>query len=329
MLYLIGYPDSENNWTGCFMRSLRQELTSNNVRFRELPPYDWSGSAIPVRQYLRVESNADDVWLFGWAHNPLIELLKYKQGRKFGLVVGIMANHFDPLVFTANAAVLPERLRLGLYDGLFAVSRWCRDCLVKSYPELAAKTTVTGLPLDFNTYTPYRCIAKEKGLIVFNQRFSPERLPVLELALARTLREKGHRVLHLSGFGREQLVSRMPELAPLLVQAEDAGLEFVYNSTKDAYYGQLARAETVITTSIADTLSVAMIEAICLGAVPVAPNAFCFPEYIHPDNLYTPFDLAEILRIAETRPLRYHDISQFSAAVAVERMLQVMGLTSF
>ena len=324
MLYLIGYPESESNWTGTFMRSVRHELQQHNVIFTELPPYDWSGPAASLKSYLRIDSTDEDIWLIGWAHSPVIEYLKHKKGRKFGLVVGVIAGHFDPLKFSAST--LWEGERLSTYDGLFAISHWCRKCLLRAYPHLAEKIWVTGFPLDYSTYEPYRMVKKEQGLVAFNQRFSLERLPLLELELARLLFRQGYQVVHLSGISVEEIAGRNPALTNLLQSANHYGLEFVHNRTKDDYNAYLAKAEIVITTSIADTLSVAMVEAIYLGAIPVAPRAFCFPEYIHPDNLYSPYDFAEILAIATEKPHRPHQIEQFSKEHVLERFLAAMDL---
>ena len=310
------------------MRSIRTELLTLNVPFVELPPYDWNGSKASIRDSLRVASTKNDTWLIGWAHSQVIEYIKHKQGRKYGLVVGVMAGHFDPLNMRINTKVLCERERLSQYDGLFAVSRWCRDCLIRAYPEFADKVAVTGFPLDFTAYEPYQGRAKEPGLVVFNQRFSHERLPQLELEAAAILSCKGYRVRHLSGSTRKQITRRSPSLGPLLAQAENYGLEFCVNHTKDAYLKNLAMAEVVITTSIADTLSVAMIEAVLLGAVPVAPRAFCFPEYIHSENLYTPYDLAEITGIVQEKPLQKHTIAQYSKEQVIRNMLLGMQLDS-
>ncbi len=48
-----------------------------------------------------------------------------------------------------------------------------------------------------------------------------------------------------------------------------------------------------------------MLEAITLGTVPVAPpNAMAFPEFIHPDNLYPPYDLDYIEQLVIKQPKR-------------------------
>jgi hypothetical protein len=325
MIYLIGYHENESSWSGTFMHSVRHELNKRSISFTELPPYHWNGPQTRLGEYLRVDSKPSDIWLIGWAHSPVIEYIKQKHGRKFGLVVGVMAGHFDPLTLTTVSQDFREGERLSLYDGLFTVSHWCRRCLVNAYPHLTPKVWVTGFPVDFDVYKPFENTAKQKELIIFNQRFSQERLPALELELAAHLSGLGYQVQHLSGTTHEQIAHSSPSLEGILFSAHRYGLEFVINKTKDAYLKRLAKADVVITTSIADTLSVAMIEAIALGATPVAPRAFCFPEYIHNDNLYAPYDLDEIMDLVKKKPQRNHLVESYDKAQVIRLMLSVLN----
>ncbi|MBT9172635.1 MAG: hypothetical protein DDT21_01021 [Syntrophomonadaceae bacterium] len=327
MLYFVGYHDAEDSWTGCFTRAVRSELLRLRVAFTELPPFDWWGPAAPVSHYLRIKSSAEDVWLIGWAQSELIELVAAKDGRKFGLVVGLTAGHLDPLAFTQ--AVVNERQRLALYDGIFANSQWCKACISRAYPEIAGRVAVTGFPFDYQELHPYLKQKKEQDLVVFNQRFALEKLHILELEAARLLSGQGFRVQHLSGVTEERLIRSNPSLGPLLAAARQRGLQFIHNPDKHTYLQNLAKAATVVTTSIADMLPVSLIEAIYLGATPVAPRTLCFPEFVHPDNLYTPYDLTEITDIALRQPKRFHLIEQYAKEAVVGRMLAAMGYSDF
>lgn len=326
MLYFIGYEDRQDNWTGNFTTAVKEELVRRNIPFRILPPYNWRGPSMPLREYLQIESRDDDLWFFSWAHSPLIELLAHKKGRKYGLVVGLTKFHFDPLIFLEAEVDIRESQRLSVYDKIFAVSHWCKECIIRAYPYLQEKVVYTGFPHDFNVYEPYKRIAKESDLIVFNQRFAPERLPFLELETARMLIKCGFRVQHLTGTDPETMKQNYPSMASLICEAEQIGLNFVHNATKDQYHANLAKATVVITTSIADMLPASLIEAIYLGAAPVAPRAFCFPEFVHDDNLYTPYDLHEIIALAQLKPNRQHKIEQFSKEHVVKTYLAEMGI---
>jgi glycosyltransferase involved in cell wall biosynthesis len=302
------------------------ELLQHKVEFTKLPAFDWRGPAAPIKDYLSIESSPDDVWFIGWAQSPLIEIIRHKEGRKYGLVVGLTKMNFDPLVFTGALKDLREKERLSIYDKIFANSRWCRECIARAYPQLAEKVAVTGFPFDFEIYQPYLDTVKEDDLIVFNQRFSLERLYMLEVETARILIQRGYRVKHLSGTPVSKLVQRAPALAPFLAAAETTGLEFVFNPVKEIYHKNLAKASVVVTTSIADMLPSSLIEAIVLGSVPVAPNSFCFPEFVHKDNLYTPYDLNEIIDIVEKKPQSSHSVCQYDKKTVVENFLREMGL---
>lgn len=323
MLYFVGYHDAEDSWTGCFTRAVRSELLRLRIEFTELPPFDWRGPAAPVKQYLQVKSSAKDVWLIGWAQSELIELVAAKGGRKFGLVVGLTAGYLDPLAFTR--AAVNERQRLSLYDGIFANSEWCKRCICNAYPEVAGRVVVTGFPFDYQALQPYQQQPKETDLVVFNQRFALEKLHILELEAASLLAAQGFRVHHLSGVTEERLIRGNPSLGPLLAGAHQRGLQFIHNPDKHTYQLNLAKAATVVTTSIADMLPVSLVEAIYLGAAPVAPRTLCFPEFVHPDNLYAPYDLMEIVDIVLRRPQRCHSIKQYAKEVVVARMLTEMG----
>jgi hypothetical protein len=322
IIYFVGYHDAEDSWTGCFTRAVRSELLRLQVEFTELPPFDWRGPGAPTKQYLQIRSSAEDIWLIGWAQSELIELVAAKGGRKFGLVVGLTAGHLDPLALTR--AAVNERRRLALYDGIFANSEWCKICICRAYPEVAARVVVTGFPFDYQALHTYLQQPKERDLVVFNQRFALEKLHILEIEAARLLSALGFRVHHLSGVTEERLLRGNPSLGPLLDGARQRGLQFIHNPDKHTYLSNLAKAATVVTTPVADMLPVALVEAIYLGTVPVAPRSLCFPEFVHPDNLYAPYDLMEIVDIVQRQPQRCHSIEQYAKEIVVARMLAEM-----
>ncbi len=174
MLYFMGYSHSEGNWTGHFTRAVRRELVRRGIAFKEVPPYDWYASDVPLEKIQNIDSRQGDAWFISWAQSPIIELIRDKPGRKYGFVVGLTAMPFEPAVLVEAAAPLRERYRLSLYDGIFVNSGWCMKCLCRSYPDLAQRVSVTGFPFDFEIYEPYRTISKDDRLVAFNQRFAPE-----------------------------------------------------------------------------------------------------------------------------------------------------------
>lgn len=324
MLYFIGYTDSPGNWTGNFTRAVREALKNKEIPFVELPPYDWytNPNKINIEKYLAIDSNEDDVWFVGWAQSPVIEIIKDKKGKKVGLVVGLTAMPFEPAVLWEVEDTIREDIRLRIYDKILANSHWCNKCISNAYPDIKDKVAVTGFPIDFDTFNNLLNVPKEENLIVFNQRFNLEKLHIIEVDVARRLIKKGYKVQHLSGIPYEDLSNQAATTKSLIKIAKSIGMELLYNPTKDIYHKNLAKASVVITTSIADMLPSSLIEAVHLGAVPVAPNNLCFPEFIHSDNLYIPYDIEEIIRIVEEKPIRDHSIYKYDSKKVLSNILK-------
>ncbi len=326
MLYFIGYNNNEGSWTGNFNNALRGEFTKRNIAYTELPPFDWDTQYSKLDYYTNIESSNDDIWFIGWAQSPVIELLQNKKGRKYGIVVGTVANPFEPTVLWGGSENINERFRLGIYDKIFAVSDWCKELLTSAYPEIQYKVVSTGFPIDYQIYDNYRYIGKQPNLIVFNQRFSVEKLNTLEVELSRRLISMGYVVKHFSGHPLESISLFNINATALMDIMRNIGVEFVYNPTKEIYHQNLAKASFVVTTSISDMLPNSMLEAIYMGAIPVAPRNLSFPEFIHPDNLYTPYDIQEMIDIIIKRPIREHGIMKYSKELIIERFLREMNV---
>jgi hypothetical protein len=205
MLYFMGYNDNEGNWTGNFNKAVRNVLANRNISYTELPPFDWDTTDAPLDYYRSIDSSENDIWFIGWAQSPIIESIQYKKGRKFGIVVGAVANPFEPSVLMEGSQYINERYRLGLYDKIFAVSDWCKQTLISAYPEIQHKVISTGFPIDYGIYDQYKNYEKQPNLVVFNQRFAFEKLNIIEIELSRKLIGMGYRVQHLSGHPYESL----------------------------------------------------------------------------------------------------------------------------
>ncbi len=324
MLYFMGYNDSTGNWTGNFTEAVKNGLQRRQVEFQELPPFDWQSTNPPINYYLSIDSCPDDVWFIGWAQSPIIELIHDKPGMKIGMVVGLTAMPFEPAVLWEAEHGLQEAKRLSLYDKIFANSHWCSECICNAYPHLADRVAVTGFPIDYSVYAGFRDVPKDPKLVVFNQRFALEKLHIIELQVAQRLVRAGWTVQHLSGITEPVLAGMSRSMRPLLEVAGRIGLEFKYNATKEQYHDNLARASVVITTSIADMLPSSLIEAIYMGARPVAPNSQCFPEFVHKDNLYPPYDIDEIVTAVNEGPAREHPIHRYDKDVVIRRFLDEM-----
>jgi glycosyltransferase involved in cell wall biosynthesis len=325
MIYFITYPDSQGHWQGLYNDAVTGEFEARGLEHRKIVvDYFSPGCTEVLKEIQFMHTTSDDIWLFAWAQNPLIEAVEQKPGRKFGHVHGLGCFVFEPSVLLG--VDLREDVRFGYYERVFLNSEWSYRNAVQAYPSHEDKFLITGFPMDYQKLDPYRGIQKDERLVVFNQRFALERNPTLVVELARLLTQKGHRVAQLSGDAADTLARRYPDLGRLLRAGSRAGLEFVHNPTRDEYLRRLAASSVVITTSLCDNLPVAMLEAVYLSIVPVAPRAFCFPEFVHPDNLYSPYLLDEIVRIVEAAPVRAHRIGQYGKEKVIQKYIEAFGL---
>ncbi|MGI6129020.1 MAG: hypothetical protein ACOYEO_02850 [bacterium] len=275
-----------------------------------------------ITELQTVQSTPEDIWFFSVAQNPAIELVEHKPGRKFANISNLSCFPYDPA--RLEGVDMQEDKRFGYYDKLFCNSRWAQEAAAQTYPHHRPRLVYTGFPLDFSRYEKYWSVPKQPNLVVFNQRFSWERLPLIEIELARRLIAQKYEVKHLFAPVAGSKVSADPRLQQLAIIAQSTGLKFIPNPTKKEYLQNLSRAAVVVTTSICDNLSVAMLEAIALGAIPVAPKAMAFPEFIHPDNLYPPYDLACIEQLVIEQPQRPHTIDQYGHELVLAKYLACM-----
>lgn len=323
MLYILGYYES-GSYTASFNKAVLSELDTRNIDYVKLPPYNWEHPNECFQFCTSIDSSEDDTWFMGWAQTPVIEAIKDKKGKKYGFVVGTTANPFEP----ANILKvdIKERYRLGLYDKVFTISKWCRNTMINAYPEMKDKLVAVGFPMDFKELDKYKNSPKQPNLVVFNQRFSVEKLPMIEIEVSRRLIAMGYEVRHLAEQTMQELSAQCKTTAALLNLMTNIGIKFIHNPTKEAYYEQLSKASVAITTSISDTLSIATVEAIYLGVIPVAPMAFGFPEYINPNNLYSPYDLEQIINMVLSKPITEHYILKYSKNLIIDKFLKEMDI---
>jgi len=323
VLYFITYPDWEGHWHKYYNSAVESELRRRDIDYRRFTT-DYSSPSISdtLQQVSSIESRQTDTWLFSSAQNPAIELVEHRPGGKYGHVHGMECFPFEPALLQGIS--LEEERRFGYYNHLFFSSLWAQRTATRTYPQYTDRFTLTGFPMDYRQYDPYTGRLKHDDLVVFNQRLSCERLPTLEIELSRQLLLRGYSVWHLYPAAGDRSISGCPLSPQLMRIAEASGMRFVPNQDKDDYHKNLARAEILVTTSICDALPVGVIEGIYMGAVPVVPNAMCFPEFVNPDNRYRPYDMGHILEIIRRRPLRSHGIEQYEKQRVLDRYMRVM-----
>ncbi len=328
MLYFVTYPDWQGHWHKYYNRAVCRQLHKLNLQYQRVVTDYYSSSIDSALQDMQaIRSKQTDAWLFSTAQNPAVELVEQKPGFKYGHVHNLECMRFEPS--RLQGISLREKRRLNYYDRVFFSSRWSLQRAQNSYPGMSARFVLTGFPMDYEIYQPYRQIAAQPDLVVFNQRFACERLPPVEVELAARLIKNGFRVQHLHPSANGLPRTGCPLTKQLRRLGEEAGIEFVGNDNKHQYHARLARAGCVITTSICDNLPVALIEGIRLGAVPVAPRGMCFPEFVHQDNMYRPYDLAAIERIVRRAPRRVHAIAQYARQKVVNSYIKAMRMSGY
>jgi hypothetical protein len=327
MFYFITYPDWEGHWHKFYNFAVCSELEKHGIKYQKIVTDYVSPDIKYVLEGLQnIKSSHGDVWFFSMAQSPAIEMVERKPGRKYGHIHGLSCFPFEPAVL--NGYDLQEEKVFKYYDKLFLSSQWSYENAVTHFKKFASKFVLTGFPVDFNVYKPYLNVPKQENLVVFNQRFSWERLPLVEIELSNLLILEGYEVWHLYppiSFDSKR-ISNNSQLERLRIIGEGIGMKFIPNSTKAEYHANLAKASFVITTSICDNLPVALIEAIYMGAVPIAPWGMCFPEFVHHDNLYRPYDINHILSLVKQKPLRDHNIGKYDKAKVIERWLDEMNI---
>lgn len=325
MIYFITCPEWDGHWHKYYNKGICSEFSIRGIPYSKII-VDFKSPNISkdVKEIQRINSKEDDIWLFSMAQNPIIDLVEWKPGRKYGHIHNLGCFLFDPTVM--EGIDTQEKRRLDYYDKLFFSSMWSLKSADFTYNNLTDRFVLTGFPLDYAIYEEYKSVPKDSKLIVFNQRFSWERLPQLELELGINLIKRGYRVQHLYAPLENERISNDGTLERLKSLGQLNGIEFIPNPSKEGYHKDLAKASFVITTSICDNLPVAILEAVYLGAVPIAPCSMCFPEFIHRDNLYTPYNLEEIIELVNERPVRNHNIDQYRIDKVISEYLKAMEL---
>jgi hypothetical protein len=287
-------PENEGGYFKIYNKSIRILLDKKETPYKELI---LQGNEINRNLSLmkEIKSDKNDIFLLSYAHNPIINFLKYLPGKKFAHAHGLEASIFEPAILLGYE--LNEEEVFSIYDGIFVNSSWARSIIIGKYPSLAGKIIVSGFPFDPDDLKEYKEIKKEENLIVFNQRFALDKLHIIEVYLGEILVKQGFKVMHLLPHDDILRIGRDREARVLYEEGTKRGLTFNSSKNKGDYYSKLAKAKYVITTPMAETLSLCILEGAALNAIPIAPDWGPFPEYLNPSNLYPPYNIDKILKI--------------------------------
>ncbi len=162
-----------------------------------------------------------------------------------------------------------------------------RSCI----KEIGHKSQVLPVPID-NAYLQKRePTQKERDWIhlVWNHRWEYDKGPDILLHTLESLSVP----YKLSLVGQQ--FSRHPAEFDTIESKFSAHLlHFGYLESKTAYQNLLKTADCILSTAKHDFQGLAMMDAIGLGCMPLAPNRLAYPEYIPQDFLYETEDDPEI-----------------------------------
>ncbi|MCF6093314.1 glycosyltransferase [Microaerobacter geothermalis] len=331
MLYFCGYEDTENSWQKNFNTAFLSELDRLKIPYKRLPNRDWTTKVTKdwEEAILSIESKDTDIWFIAWAKNPIMHKLKEKSGKKYTRIAGLGANPYEQAVLTANQGNFPkvkehEKKMFSLFDGIFMNSYWSMKLAKEAYPHLVDKFIYSGQPTDFSDLEEEkkkrRYIPK---LIILNSRFIIERLPLIEIELAKRLIREGFRIWHLQS--DDKIMNERLGIAHLVKLAEESGIEFIHTSTKKEYFQLLSKGQFLLSTSISEMMPVSACEAIYMGLIPIVPDFGPFKEIVHPNNRYPQYDLEAAVQLLKKEPHENHDISDHMKENSVWRMLTYMN----
>lgn len=152
--------------------------------------------------------------------------------------------------------------------------------------EIEAKSSVVPVPIDDALFVPReeQKATSDDIHLVWNHRWEYDKGPEV---LLHTLRElKGLQCsFKLSLVGQQ--FSRRPEAFDQISEEfSEELLHFGFLESKKEYLEVLKTADCVLSTAHHDFQGLAMMDAIALGCIPLAPDRLAYPEYIPKRNLY-------------------------------------------
>jgi hypothetical protein len=95
-------------------------------------------------------------------------------------------------------------------------------------------------------------------------------------------------------------------------------------------------ADCVLSTAHHDFQGLAMMDAIALGCVPIAPNRLAYTEYIPKQNLYAESEISKeesgnlankIIELAQAKEWNPVDISNYSSTALWPKYHEVIGIS--
>lgn len=304
MLHVVCDPDDRTAWYPNFLSGLRKGLEAAGVPFEytERLPERPQGPVFITRYTMndlllgapdppdRVIIHEHDVW------NPFTNVFDPK-------TLWIYGHPSLRAILVTNPSMIP----------------WVRRCLP---PASRARVVAAGFPYDHASLDEFAAQAPPPGrrerLVVFPGRMNEFYQPYLAVRLGFEFRDLGYRVV---------LATPSEPLPHYPVSLwRELGIE-VERLPHREYYGLLARARAAVSLTIGGSLTLALYEAMRLGATPVAPRGR--PGLPPFTEVYRPtFDLLEPRQAVEMveRGVQVEvDTTWFSPSRYVQRLLEAAG----
>ena len=175
-----------------------------------------------------------------------------------------------------------------LLDGVRKLLKKMPDFAPRScIEEIERKSQVLPVPIDDVYLQKRNSPPQERDWIhlVWNHRWEYDKGPDILLHTLESLSVP----YKLSLVGQQ--FSRHPaEFDTIKTQFSEHLLHFGYLESKMAYQDLLKKADCVLSTAKHDFQGLAMMDAMGLGCIPLAPNRLAYPEYIPQALLYEPND---------------------------------------
>lgn len=188
-----------------------------------------------------------------------------------------------------------------------------------------SRTHTIGFPLDLDVYKKYTEVKKKKKIVV-SGHISPGKQFYLATFLLKDLMPEYE--VWFSVIERPHGVSGHWMSFYALQEFKDMGFKFVQNhETQEAFYEFLSDSSHVFTCSLADTISLPIVEGYLCGCKPIVPfiEGFWpqFSDYI--SNGYLPFSKESIERWFKVGTSVTIDLDLFDRNIVAKKLLTLIG----
>ncbi|WP_366924153.1 hypothetical protein MFMK1_001106 [Metallumcola ferriviriculae] len=283
MLYLVTNTHPKNSIQHLFTSCILEACVHSNIDFAE----------VTLASLPRLNSMSDDSWLFCDPSDPLVYNLVDKPGKKFAFV------HYSEGNSKKSMPILDL---LESCWKIFVPTDWMAHWLSMVFPNLSARIAVCGLPFNVRPYIPYREIVKNHKLIALNQPFSLENLHILAVHLAEILTEEGFTVVQLCTPKEMNTLLSDRESRVLCREGEKRGLHFTVTNNSHQRLTQLAESQFSLNMATASTICQSNLEGAAVNTISISPNHGEYPEIFNTANLYSPYNIENIIHLIKKPP---------------------------